>query len=165
MINTITHAIDTHGVNKLHYAIIDFTGTPITRLRFSDLHTNPTTLKRFINAISKRRGQSNLLKALEEAEKLFANKNEIRQEARQILIVFLDKKGVGNEEDVENVVKRLAEKRVKVLVIAIGMEVNPTDLQGITPMRNIINVPKEEEYSAVWNAILTLLQSGTVWCC
>ena len=79
--------------------------------------------------------------------------------------MFLDKKGVGNEEDVENVVKRLAEKRVKVLVIAIGMEVNPTDLQGITPMRNIINVPKEEEYSAVWNAILTLLQSGTVWCC
>ena len=161
MINIIKHAIDTHGINKAHYAVIDFAESAITRLRFSDLYTDPANLKRVVSAIRHRKGQPNLLKALEEAERLFKDEAEVRGEARQILVVIVDRNTVGNEEFVKKTAKQLEEMRVKIIVIAIGDEVDPSTLDNITPKKDhVIKTPKEGDPHLTWSDVMGLILFG-----
>ena len=84
-----------------------------------------------IDKLRKLRPGNNILKALEIArDDVFSIKNGARRAVPKTLIVFIDKTEMRDQR-LEDAAKQLKDRGVKVIVIAIGPEVNKKDVAGI----------------------------------
>ena len=100
--------------------------------RFGNVIDAKSTVDR-INRLRRSRNGNNVLKALEIArDDLFSIMNGARKDVPKTLIVFIDKTGMRDER-LEDTAKQLKDKGVKVIVIAIGPEVDKTDVAGLGP--------------------------------
>ena len=109
--------------------------------RFGDaIDANSTVYK--IDRLQRSRNGNNVLKALEIArDDLLSKGNGARRDVPKTLIVFVDKTE-ARDQRLEDTAKLLKDKGVKVIMIAIGPEVNKKDVAGITssPM-DVISSP------------------------
>ena len=109
--------------------------------RFGDVIDAKSTVDR-INRLRRSRNGNNVLKALEIArDDLFSIMNGARKDVPKTLIVFIDKTGMRDQR-LEDTAKQLKDKGVKVIVIAIGPEVDKTDVAGIASSpKDVISLP------------------------
>ena len=116
--------------------------------RFGDVIDAKSTVDR-INRLRRSRNGNNVLKALEIArDDLFSIKNGARRDVPKALIVFIDKAEMKDQR-LQDTAKQLKDKGVKVIVIAIGPEVNKKDVTGIasTP-KDVISLPDPSKSAA-----------------
>ena len=98
--------------------------------RFGNVIDAKSTIDR-INRLQRSRSGNNVLKALEIArDDLFSIKNGARRDVPKTLIVFIDKTE-ARDQRLADTAKQLKDKSVKVIVIAIGPEVNKKDVATI----------------------------------
>ena len=85
-----------------------------------------------IDQLREPRNGSNVLKALEIArDDLFSIRSGARRGVPKTLVVFIDKTEMRDQR-LQDTAKQLKDKGVKVIVIAIGPEVDKKDVAGIT---------------------------------
>ena len=109
---------------------IKFDNDAKTEWKFGDV-IELRSVKNRIDQLQKLRPGNNILKALEIArDDIFSIKNGARRGVPKTLIVFIDKTEVRDQR-LEDAAKQLKDKGVKVIVIAIGPEVNKKDVAGI----------------------------------
>ena len=113
--------------------------------RFGDVIDAKSTVDR-IDRLQRSRNGNNVLKALEIArDDLFSLKNGARKDVPKTLIVFIDKPEMRNQE-LHDTAKQLKDKGVKVIVIAIGPEMNKKDVAGIASSpKDVISLPDPSE--------------------
>ena len=98
--------------------------------RFGDLVDARSTIYN-INRLQRLRDGSNVLKALEIArDDLFSITRGARRDLPKTLIAFIDKIEVRDQR-LEDTARQLKDKGVKVILIAIGPEVDKKDVAGI----------------------------------
>ena len=98
--------------------------------RLGDVIDTKSTVNR-IDRLRRYRNGNNILKALEIArDDLFSVRNGARRDVPKTLIVFIDKTE-ARDQTLESTAKQLKDKGVKVIVIAIGPEVDKKDVAGI----------------------------------
>ena len=109
--------------------------------RFGDVIDAKSTVDK-IDRLQRLRNGNNVLKALEIArDDLFTKRNGARKDVPKTLIVFIDKTGMRDKR-LEDTAKQLKDKGVKVIVIAIGPEVDKTDVAGIASSpKDVISLP------------------------
>ena len=97
---------------------------------FGDVINAKSTIDR-IDRLQRYRNGNNVLKALEIArDDLFSIKNGARRDVPKSLIVFIDKTE-ARDQRLGDTANQLKDKGVKVIVIAIGPEVDKKDAVGI----------------------------------
>lgn len=75
MKDTIAYIIDTYGIKKIHYSILVYGDTATTEISFGRTPPSSEQLKTAIGKLSAGTGTPDLAKALEEAMKMFENKD------------------------------------------------------------------------------------------
>ena len=84
-----------------------------------------------IDRLQRFRNGNNVLKALEIArDDLFSLNNGARRDVPKTLIVFIDKTE-ARDQRLEDTANQLKDKGIKVIVIAVGAEVDKKDVAGI----------------------------------
>ena len=97
---------------------------------FGDVIDAKSTIDR-IDQLQRYRNGNNVLKALEIArDDLFSIKNGARRDVPKTLMVFIDKTEARDQRLVD-IAKQLKDKGVKMIVIAIGPEVDKKNVAGI----------------------------------
>ena len=109
--------------------------------RFVDVIDAKSTVDK-IDRLRRSRNGNNVLKALEIArDVLFSIMNGARRDAPKTLMVFIDKSDVKDQR-LEDAAKQLKDKDVKVIVIAMGPDVNKKDVAGIASSpKDVISLP------------------------
>ena len=108
--------------------------------RLGDLADARSTIYN-INRLQRLRNGNNVLKALEIArDDLFSIKNGGRRGVPKTLIVFIDKTE-ARDQRLEDTAQQLKDKGVKVIVIAVGPEVDKKDVAGIAGSPNDLMKP------------------------
>ena len=112
-----------------------------------------------IDRLRRLRNGNSILKALEIArDDLFSLNNGARRGVPKTLIVFIDKTD-ARDQRLEDTAKQLKDEGVKVIVIAIGPEVDKKDVAGITSSPNILIKPSDLSKS-VEDVILQAVQQS-----
>ena len=122
--------------------------------RFGEASDGRTAMQ-LIDRLVRSRNGNNVLKALEIArDDLYFIKNGGRRDVPKTLILFIDETKIKDQR-LEDTAKQLKDKGVKVIVIAMGPEVDKKDVAGIaTDPSDLITLrtlsePKEDEMSRI----------------
>ena len=133
------------SIPKTHVAIVDYSGKPSVKIDFTK-GQEPTKLKERIKKVPRGTGGR-----LEDgikfaADGLFSPKYGSRLTARKTLVIMLDKKDLP---DVEKPKKKLKKKGVKVVVLALGEDVDrkkarklPTTPDLLEMAESLVKKPK-----------------------
>lgn len=145
MKNTIAEIIRKYGTVKLHYLAIVFGTQANTEISYGNQNLNYETLITFIEGIRQPPGNPRLHVALQEAKKAF---DEVprRPGAKRVLVVLIDKKSVGDDNDVKKLqaAKELYGGDVIIIPVAIGAGADPDELEVITSRKdNLIEESKD----------------------
>lgn len=135
--------MDQYGGVKIHYSVIVFGDEPQTMLDFSNKLTI-SDLKSQVRTLPIGSGGPSISKALKRAKELFEGRS-VRDNANRIVVVIIDKKSVGDPNDVKKLdaAKQLEENNVLVIPVAVGNQANKNELEKITPYKdNVINRPR-----------------------
>ncbi|KAK3733125.1 hypothetical protein QZH41_003235 [Actinostola sp. cb2023] len=144
MKRTIKMIIDQYGTKKLHYAVIVYADTATTKLNFGEREQLPSdeALKQLIDSVPRGTGQPAVVKAFDEAEKLFES-SAARPQALKVLVVMHDKRSTSALNDVKDNSRDLEDGGIEVIPVGIGNEVDPTEISGMTSHSdNIIKTKK-----------------------
>lgn len=145
MRNTISEIIQKYGTAKLHYLAIVFGTQAQTVISYRDQNLNEQTLISTISRIRQPSGSPRLDVALQEAKKAF---DEVprRPGAKRVLVVLIDNKSVGDDDDMQKLqaAKELYGGDVVIIPVAIGVGADPDELEKITARKdNLIEEPKD----------------------
>lgn len=100
-------------------------------------------IKEQLTALTPLVGQSALDKALETATKMFAEAGD-RSDTDRALVIMTDKSSLLSEDIAIDATKPLEQMAVKIIPVAVGDEVNPTEFKIITVKENVIAAAKDE---------------------
>lgn len=140
MRSTIQSIVQKYGVDRIHYSVIVFGSVPTAPIDFSSNIPDRDQLIRTLSRLPESSGRPNLVKALQEAKRVFELR-EVRPNARKVLVVIMDNASVGNKKDLNQVVSVLVNRSVLIIGVGVGSSINKEDLEIITEeIRNIITV-------------------------
>ena len=124
------------------FAIVQYENTANVRSSLNE-YTNIQTFIDSLNSLSWRGDTSDLQSGLEKVRKLF--ENEGRPEARKILVIFSDGKIPISVENIETSKKPLEEKRVKIISVTVGDNVDEDKLNALASKNETIQHKDENE--------------------
>lgn len=141
--DTITAIVDEYGItDRLRYGFIVFGRNALQKLSFGE-ESDMNSLKAKIKSSQRLGGEPNLLKALEEAKRLFDSESA-GPDVKKVLVVITDKKSTSRPEDVKKAVVPLEEGGVKIVPVAVGSSADPSELEVITSNRGYIIVTQRK---------------------
>ena len=135
--DTITAIVDEYGItDRLRYGLIVFGRNAVQKLSFGE-ESDMNSLKAIIKSSQRLGGEPDLQKALEEAKRLF-DSEPTRPDVKKVLVVITDKKSTSRPEGVKKALVPLVEGGVKIVPVAVGSSVDPSELEVITSNRGYI---------------------------
>lgn len=134
--DSITAIVDEYGTDRLRYGLIVFGRNAVQKLSFSE-ESDMNSLKAKIKSSQRPGGEPNLQRALEEAKRLF-DSELTGPDVKKVLVVISDKISTSRPEDVKKAVVPLEEGGVKIVPVAVGSSVDPSELEVITSNRGYI---------------------------
>lgn len=141
--DTITAIVDEYGItDRLRYGLIVFGRNALQKLSFGE-ESDMNSLKAKVKSSQRLGGEPNLLKALEEAKRLFDSESA-GPDVKKVLVVITDKKSTSRPEDVKKAVVPLEEGGVKIVPVAVGSSADPSELEVITSNRGYIIVTQRK---------------------
>lgn len=163
--DTINTIIEEYGISRLRYALIVFGREASLKLSFSDESADVNSLMAKITSTQRPVGEPNLQRALEEAMKMFES-DASRPAAKKVLVVITDKKSTSSPEDVRKSLTPLEEQEVKIVPVAVGSSVDPTELEQITSHKGyLIETQRELDPDATAKEIMRKVLTGRVTYC
>jgi len=131
--------------DQIRYSILPFGTNPGLVTAFGEEVVNLDKLIENIMSISRPRGQPDVIKALERAEKLFDTAPP-RPRAKKFLVIFVGSKSRNELEMLKKAAKPLEDKNIKVIAVAVGKEADPGQLIKLVPNKgNLIEGEKSYE--------------------
>ena len=106
-------------------------------------NTYANKIKEQLTALTPLVGQSALDKALETAAKMFAEAGD-RPDTDRALVIMTDKSSLLSEDIGIDATKPLEQMAVKIIPVAVGDQVNPTEFKIITVKENVVAAAKDE---------------------
>ena len=160
MRNTIKSIIQQYGTDRVHYSVIIFGSIATTHFDFSNAPPDQDDLIRLVGRLPKAVGRPDLVKALEDAKRVY-ELQEVRPNARRVLVVIMDNSSVSNEIDLEKAVHALVNNSVFAIGVGIGSRINPKDLEIITrEIRHIIKVGINKSPNELAKEIMEIIDLG-----
>ena len=131
--------------DQIHYSILPFGANPSFVTEFEERDGNLDKLIEYVISIPRPRGQVDVIKALERAEKLF-DAAPVRPRVKKFLVVFVGSESGNELEMLKKAAKPLEDKNIKVIAVAVGSEADPKELIKVVPNKgNLIKDDKSYE--------------------
>lgn len=167
MIDSVNALIQTFGIYKVKYALIEFANDYKVRVRFSDTYREPMDLVRRISSIPRSSGSPNIGPVLDGVKVLF--EDSPRPDALRALVLIIDKRTVGDPDVAIREARTLENARIKVIPVIFGNEGDPSDVKDIAPIKNLLLVPDPDPKEVLEDLVKPLsrgmwVQKGTVLC-
>ena len=154
MKDTTMVIIDEYGTEDARYALITSGREASTRIDFTDDFKNTQDFKNAINAVQRPEGSPDLKKALDQAEEVFENAPP-KAGTQKVLVVLIDQKSVNNPQVLSASAKRLEERKILVLPVAVGSLADLDELSRLAPSKGIvIQVDDDEDGAAIAQKIM-----------
>ena len=154
--DVIKSFIDKYSSDRLRYGIISYGSTPRIELTLRD-SVNPDVTQ-VVDGILRPGGTPDLARALQRGEELLSS---ARPNVQKVLVIITDVKSGSSLSQVKLAVKSLDNKDILVFAVAVGSELDPTELSTATgSSRNIINSSNTDEPEKVREEIITKIIQG-----
>ena len=154
--DVIKSFIDKYSPNRLRYGIISYGRTPRIELTLRD-SINPDVTQQ-VDAILRPGGTPNLARALQLGEQLLSS---ARPNVQKVLVIFTDVRSGSSLSQVKLAVKSLDNKDIRVFAVAVGSELDSTELTTATGSgKNIINSSNTDEPGKVREEIMEKIRQG-----
>lgn len=157
--DTVKSVVKKYGVGNLRYAVITY--GPDAKLvlsfqaNFSALENWLTT----IDSIQLEQGPPAMEKALQRAKRMFQLSS--RSDAKRVLVVIADKSPTGDKKTIEKEAQELDIDDVKVIPVAIGDEIDPKEIEDISPYKDVlVGVPKDVDPTDLAKAVMNKVLKG-----
>ena len=162
MKDVVTNIMQNYSTNQIHYAVVLYGNEPSVVLKFSQGITDPDRLVELVSSASNIPGGSALDKALQKAKQLFTDDDAVRPDARQILVVMTDDESSGDREVAKGVAEDLIDNHVTIITVAVGSEVDSSELETLTPTDGFsMNTTSDEDPEKTGEEIIRLISGGT----
>ena len=149
--------IDNYPSVGVYYSVLTFGEAPVVHLNFTYQMTIEDR-KRAINLIDQKRGQASLDKALDKARDLFKDAAMKRPAAKNILVVFVDKKSNSKKDDVKASSRLLEDDGVRVVIVGVGNEVDKPEVDVVSPTSILTNTTDNPD--TVAKEIIIIIDKG-----
>lgn len=144
MKNTIKTLEFSPGGHKLLFSVVVFGTAPSVRLKFSDRFVSREHFERVIDAIPRPTSGADLVKAIDEAARLFQLPGA-RPKAKKVVVVMIDNKSGINMIDIKEAVASLKAKGIAIVAVAVGNTADIQELAFVTPeINDVINSSLDE---------------------
>ena len=154
--DVIKSFIDKYSSDRLRYGIVSYGSTPRIQLTLRD-SLNPDVTQQ-VDAILRSGGTPDLARALQLGEQLLSF---ARPNVQKVLVIITDVKSGSSVSQVNLAVKSLDNKDIRVFAVAIGSELDFTELTTATGSgKNIINSSNTDEPGKVREEIMTKIRQG-----
>ena len=162
MKDVVTNIMQNYSTNQIHYAVVLYGNEPSVVLKFSHGITDPDRLVELVSSASNIPGGSALDKALQKAKQLFTDDDAVRPDARHILVVMTDDESSGDREVAKGVAEDLIDNHVTIITVAVGSEVDSSELETLTPTDGFsMNTTSDEDPEKTGEEIIRLISGGT----
>ena len=162
MKDVVTNIMQNYSTNQIHYAVVLYGNEPSVVLKFSHGITDPDRLVELVSSASNIPGGSALDKALQKAKQLFTDDDAVRPDARHILVVMTDDESSGDREVAKGVAEDLIDNHVTIITVAVGSEVDSSELETLTPTDGFsMNTTSDEDPEKTGEEIIRLISRGT----
>ena len=145
----------------IYYSVLSFGDPPVVHINFED-KMSAEDQRRTIGSIDKPSGKTSLDKALEKARSLFKDAAMKRPAAKNVLVVFVDRKSDSEMIDVKASSTLLEGDGVKVIIVGIGDEVDKREVDVVTSTSILTNTTDNPD--SVAEEIIKNIDKGEEWC-
>ena len=161
MKTTIINFIQQYGMDRIHYSAIVFgSGIDSTSFDFATPISDQDELIRRVIRLKSNSGGPNLAQGLEEAKRIF-KLQQVRPNARRILVVIMDYASENRREELAPVVHALVNNTVFIASVGIGPSANPTDLNILTrEERHTLQVGINKAPGELREEIMKIIEHG-----
>ena len=163
--DTIKDINDKYGIGKIRYSVVVFGSQARQVLGFDSGILDAAQLERFITSLNPMSGDSALDKALEKALESF-DENITRPNAKKVLVVITDSASGLEEGKIVARAKPLEQRRIRVIAVAIGDEVDQHELESIaTDKRDVLSVTTSVQPNKLSKDVMVLVLTGILFQC
>lgn len=142
---------------SIYYSVLSFGDPTVVHINFEDKMSDEDR-KRAIDSIVKPSGKASLDKALDKARSLFEEAAIKRPTAKNILVVIVDKKSDSKLDDVKASARLLEDVGIKVVVVAVGNEVDQPEVLVVSPTSILTNTTDKPD--SVAEKIIKIIDKG-----
>ena len=154
--DVIRSFIDKYSTDRVRYGIISYGSTPRIELTLSD--SVKPDVKEQVQGILRPGGTPDLARALQLGEELFSS---ARPNVKKVLVIITDVKSGSSLSQVKLTVKSLDDKDILVFAVAVGSEMDSTELSTATgSSKNIINSSNTDKPEKVREEIMEKIRQG-----
>lgn len=154
--DVIRSFIDKYSTDRVRYGIISYGSTPRIELTLSD--SVKPDVKEQVQGILRPGGTPDLARALQLGEELLSS---ARPNVKKVLVIITDVKSGSSLSQVKLTVKSLDDKDILVFAVAVGSEMDSTELSTATgSSKNIINSSNTDKPEKVREEIMEKIRQG-----
>lgn len=143
MISTIDSLLQKYDSSNVRHGLLVY-GDNATVVVDLKNNTVASEVKEQLLTVAPSPGRSDVSKALEAAATVFSEAND-RPDADRALVIMTDNNSPLDEDVVIDATKPLEQMAVKIISVAVGDEVNPTDFVVVTAKENIIRTDEDKD--------------------
>ena len=160
MKETINTIIQQYGIETIRYSIVVFGTVATTHFNFSYVPPSRDDLIREVSRLPRANGRPDLVKALEDAKRVYESQ-DVRPNARRVLVVIMDNASVSDENELKNAVNALVNNSVFIIGVGVGSGINRRDLNLITrEVRHILIVGVNKSPDELAEEIMEIIDLG-----
>ena len=164
MKRTVQSIVEKYGVNRIHYSVIVFGSVAVSHIEFSTSIPDRDELIRKVVRLPKSTDGPDLVKALEKAKQVF-ELQEVRPNAKKVLVVILDNASTSNKKELKKAVHVLVNKSVLIIGVGVGSAVDREQLEIITEeIRNVIRVGTDKKPDELAKEIMAIILRSKFLC-
>ena len=164
MKQTVQSIVEKYGVNRIHYSVIVFGSVAVSHIEFSTSIPDRDELIRKVVRLPKSTDGPDLVKALEKAKQVF-ELQEVRPNAKKVLVVILDNASTSNKKELKKAVHVLVNKSVLIIGVGVGSAVDREQLEIITEeIRNVIRVGTDKKPDELAKEIMAIILRSKFLC-
>lgn len=130
MKEVIYSIIDNYGSSKIHYGFVVFGSGSTISNAFDNKQPNDLQLKSIITNTQRAGGPVQLDNLLTKVKGMYNSHSHSK--AKKVLVVMLDNKAITSPSDIKSSANELMDKNVKVVLVAIGNDADPKQLEKAT---------------------------------
>lgn len=143
MTSTISSLVQKYDSSNIRYGLLVY-GKDYAIVVDVKNNTDAENVNKQLATVAPLVGGSALDKVLKAAAEMFSQAGD-RLDADRVLVIMTDKSSLLDEDVLFGATKSLVKMAVKIIPVAVGTEVSPTEFNIVTAKSNIITTNKDED--------------------
>lgn len=158
---TVKFIIKKYAVGNLRYAVIIYGSDAKVTLSFEKTFPSLENWLTTVDGMRNEAGNPALEKALRKAEELF--QSSARKDAKKVLVVIADKSPIGDKQETGKEAQELDFADVKIVPVAIGDDIDPKEIEEISPYKDVLVVVRGEvDPTELGKSVMAKVLKGSV---